>query len=351
MLRYLPLVILIVPAAQGAVTEAMKSSDTVSSCVRLDDVALYRFGPSCKETIVRAGRPSEMSYNKLGLRDKDYPPKPRAGWTRILFIGSSVLAGPGVAEHETPARRLEQRLRRTNKKVEVINAGVEGYSSLQLAAMTPRWIEAYNPTHVLLYLEVGQSANADPGSSIYAEWGPEETVKLETKIFPLSQRIASAFNLDLNVWLDKRKVLTSQVMGHRALFTVRCLLRNRAPVGRTRCMLAPTIRSLRSIHQHAKKSGAKFLFLIGAHPFNNDLKISPGHDLQMSQFFDRLTPRMNFAPGPLNEVVNELGIPMRPFSPSFGTQHTLPGDYHLGPLGTDNFAEQLLPIVQDFLKP
>ena len=70
--------------------------------------------------------------NSLGLRDEEIPLAKGAGEFRVLNIGDSTTFGYGVEAAATYSDRLEESLRRrTRRSVQVINAGVPGFSSCQ----------------------------------------------------------------------------------------------------------------------------------------------------------------------------------------------------------------------------
>jgi hypothetical protein len=74
---------------------------------------------------------ARVRFNQLGLRDpRDSYEKP-PGTFRILLLGDSFMEAIQVEQHETTAARLEQRLRasRPGQHIEVINAGVAGWST------------------------------------------------------------------------------------------------------------------------------------------------------------------------------------------------------------------------------
>jgi lysophospholipase L1-like esterase len=69
----------------------------------------------------------EVRHNRQGLRDREYPYRRDAGRQRILAVGDSFVWGFGVAQNEIFTEVMESTLR----GVEVINAGVSGYSTDQ----------------------------------------------------------------------------------------------------------------------------------------------------------------------------------------------------------------------------
>jgi hypothetical protein len=71
-------------------------------------------------------------------------PKP-PGAIRILLFGDSTVAGRGVPPDRAVHADLERLLRRTGRNVEVLNAGVEGYSTDQELLLMRRLIPLYHP--------------------------------------------------------------------------------------------------------------------------------------------------------------------------------------------------------------
>ena len=79
------------------------------------------------------GKP--VSINSLGLRGADVAvPKPRRQ-KRIACFGDSITFGYGASDDETYAARLAQAL---GSRVEVVNAGVTGYTSHQVLGLLRR---------------------------------------------------------------------------------------------------------------------------------------------------------------------------------------------------------------------
>jgi hypothetical protein len=70
--------------------------------------------------------------NSLGLRDEEIPVQKPRGEIRLLTIGDSTVLGFGVRADQTFSDRLEKSLRKTaHAPVQVINAGIPGYTSCQ----------------------------------------------------------------------------------------------------------------------------------------------------------------------------------------------------------------------------
>ena len=72
-----------------------------------------------------------ININSLGYRGKPFSLQNRENNIRILFIGSSVTFGFGIEDNQTMPALLEETLKKKlNPKIEVINAGFQGYTSL-----------------------------------------------------------------------------------------------------------------------------------------------------------------------------------------------------------------------------
>ena len=74
-------------------------------------------------------RPGFDGISSQGLRDREFGiPKP-AGVARVLILGDSIVFGEHVKPEETFAKRLESLFQARGRNMEVINAGVDGYSA------------------------------------------------------------------------------------------------------------------------------------------------------------------------------------------------------------------------------
>lgn len=128
-----------------------------------DEVLGWRLRPGGSG--VHAGLDFRVTYriNSRGLRDREIPYEPPSPATfRILALGDSFTEGYGVEVEETFARRLESLLRRRRgSHVEVINGGVQGYSTDQELLFLFREGLRYRPQVVLLAFNDGD-VNASP---------------------------------------------------------------------------------------------------------------------------------------------------------------------------------------------
>lgn len=92
--------------------------------------------------------------NSQGFRGREYTKKKDGNVFRILCLGDSSTFGVHVQQQETYAARLEDRLNRESggkTRYEVINAGVEGYSSCQGLAFYRLKGYEYAPDIVTFY--------------------------------------------------------------------------------------------------------------------------------------------------------------------------------------------------------
>ena len=91
-------------------------------------------------------------HNSAGLRSPEIPRHKPEGTRRILLLGDSTTYGHGVRSGFTLRDRLEQGLREALKepRIEVINGGVPGYSSLQSLNLLKRIGIHFEPDVVVI---------------------------------------------------------------------------------------------------------------------------------------------------------------------------------------------------------
>lgn len=96
---------------------------------------------------------ADVAINSLGLRDhREIAPQNDPSTTRIMMLGDSVTFGFGVAQHETAAAQLETLLTAagTQRRFEVLNAGVGNYNTAMEVAAYLKSGRALNPDLVVL---------------------------------------------------------------------------------------------------------------------------------------------------------------------------------------------------------
>lgn len=109
----------------------------------------YRVAPRVGYEII----PSvSEQVNSLGMRGPERPEHKPEGGYRVLVIGDSVAFGVGVAMGDTFAAKLEDRLRTAvgNRYVDVLNAGVSGYNTIQQLAVLETRLARHRPDAVVV---------------------------------------------------------------------------------------------------------------------------------------------------------------------------------------------------------
>lgn len=95
---------------------------------------------------------AQVRHNALGLRGPDRPLHKPAGLHRVVVLGDSSIYGHGVAEQDTFVQLLESALKNRVPQgaLEVINAGVPAYSSLQSLRQLSTLIAPMQPDIVII---------------------------------------------------------------------------------------------------------------------------------------------------------------------------------------------------------
>jgi lysophospholipase L1-like esterase len=73
----------------------------------------------------------DIKINSQGLRDREIPLERTPGTGRIIMLGDSLVLGWGVQFDDILSKRLERKFAADGHPVEVINAGVGNYNSIQ----------------------------------------------------------------------------------------------------------------------------------------------------------------------------------------------------------------------------
>ena len=100
-----------------------------------DPVLRFRHRPGAIGSWGPAFDDKPIRINRLGFHDDEFPTRKPDGELRILVLGDSVVMGHGVLASEAFPNRLEAMLGAANpggfRSFQVINAGVQGYSTYQ----------------------------------------------------------------------------------------------------------------------------------------------------------------------------------------------------------------------------
>ena len=93
----------------------------------------------------------EFRINQAGMRaDRDYPYEKPEGTKRIVSLGDSFAMGYEVDAADCFASVLERNLREIGENVEVLNAGVSGFSNAEESVYLEKELLKYDPDVVVL---------------------------------------------------------------------------------------------------------------------------------------------------------------------------------------------------------
>lgn len=143
----------IVPALLAAaeiylqIRHARKATPTTTAWTEPDDALGFRLRRNFRTPDGFA------SNNASGFRGDSAHVPSMPGRPRILVLGNSCVYGIGVRDTETFSAVLEERLRASGEtEAVVLNAGVPGYNSEQVALYLESALDAFHPTHVVVYV-------------------------------------------------------------------------------------------------------------------------------------------------------------------------------------------------------
>jgi hypothetical protein len=109
----------------------------------------------------------EVSFNSVGMRDREHTFEKRAGTFRILLLGDSFMEALQVPADSMLATLMERDLARaTGRPVEVINGGVSGWGTGDELRYLTRYGLAYHPDLVV----VAMTLHNDISDNLRREW-------------------------------------------------------------------------------------------------------------------------------------------------------------------------------------
>ena len=196
------LVSLLLLEAGIRVAEALRPSRDGGQAACAGEV--YEFSPSLHHRFVPGActrhQSPEFDYlwtiNSLGMRDGEHPRSKPAGSFRILLLGDSFVQGHGVRLEDAMARRLEASLARAprGRSIEVLNAGVFGYSPLLEWLYLRELIQPFDPDLVIVGFFLGNDVGEDAFYTSRARFAPgEESAAFDALDWPWSA-IVKALN-------------------------------------------------------------------------------------------------------------------------------------------------------------
>ena len=123
-----------------------------SRVVLNERLGINTYRPNLKDPDTADGL--EFTTNALGFRSPEIAPRPAAGELRIAVVGASTVAGAYARTNDDTfpqllARRLRQAM--PGQNINVINAGIEGYTVANIEQLIERAIIPLRPHVVVIY--------------------------------------------------------------------------------------------------------------------------------------------------------------------------------------------------------
>ena len=116
------------------------------------------------------------------------------GYKNIFFIGDSTTASLEVNNNETVPALLEQKLRQSGKKVNVINLGVRGYGTDQSVRKAIQFAEKHSPEQIIYMFCINDTIDNNIIKQPYKKYGKGVYIKknaadqnFETHNYPVPQ--------------------------------------------------------------------------------------------------------------------------------------------------------------------
>lgn len=176
-------------------------------CVVGSDLGLRINLPNARYRHESADVSVEFAINARGLRaPRDYPYEKPAGTKRIVSLGDSFTIGYEVEVEDCFSSVLERELRAAGIDVEVLNAGVSGYSNAEECLLLEREMFAYDPDVVVVSYYVNDSVD-NTRTGLFALDENDQLVQVGESYVPLGP-VADFLNRSrVATWLSERSNL------------------------------------------------------------------------------------------------------------------------------------------------
>jgi lysophospholipase L1-like esterase len=153
----------------------------------LDDKLGWRHAANVSRTFVNElGEEALVTHNVYGHRGNVHSLENNSGSFRILVLGDSFTEGVQVGEEELFTAHLE----RSDSRLEVLNAGVGGYGTVQEYLYLASEGLKFNPNLVVLMFY--ENDMTDNGLSYYPGFGPRPYARMDSDKFQLIETLDSA---------------------------------------------------------------------------------------------------------------------------------------------------------------
>lgn len=311
-------------------------------CLYVPSGLEHRAMANCEGISKVQGASASMRFNSAGLRDREYPKAAPAGVVRILELGSSLSLGVGLPEEDSFPRRLETELRGKGHRVEVINAGMVGYCTIQSAFRARELIELYSPDLVLMQFVAGNCTLFDGAWHGRVVWEQDRPVRIDRTPFrgllsflnPTFFRFPSLFFL----WL------TAADQARKAKFSWKVFLSG----ARAEAVAATSLRYLDYLRREAEKKGAGFVVATYRMPVFTQAMPSQHYSLVVQLMRFMMVP-FGITAEDIFEELRAKGI--RVLAPSFVKRgFAIEHDMHMNAEGTQEFARLIAAELAAHLK-
>ena len=326
-------------SAYAKIVDTGAAGKNTRVCLEFGVGGYHRFKPNCSGWTQYAGKKVFMSYNSLGLRDREYSKKAAAGVKRILVLGSSSVEGLVLDEKKSPPRQLEKILRKQKMKVEVINAALEGYFTVLNSIRLSKYLDAYSPDFVLVELPRFASVFTD---MLIAD---DYLIKVNNTPTRLRQDLDVYLPSGVANFLAERgysnDLLTFNMALGRLLLSWKIKLAA-STEQKNKYAFAAADDAFKYMERISKSRNAKFLVFFYDMPITNQYNLPPDWNVAMAKFFDFFTPKIEVSSAEIEKNLDGNLIPK--IRLSFVNDEkpvTVSGDYHFNERGATRWAEEL----------
>jgi lysophospholipase L1-like esterase len=244
-----------------------------------------------------------VRHNALGLRGPEVPVEKPPGTLRVLLLGDSTIYGHGVEEAATFGRVLEARLqaRLPEARLEVIDAGVPAYSSLQSLRQLRYVLADTSPDVIVIGNMWSDSMPAD---------APDDTWLLGDAWRERSLRIDEQLSAVSAAWCAVKPARAATREQQNAFARVAQPGRATPDLPSRRVPLEAYQQNLETMAGWARAHGAAPVFLALGHPsdrVNGLVGIGPRHRENIESYRARMRGAAVAQRAPLAEAASAYG--------------------------------------------
>lgn len=324
-----------------------KISDAPPPCTEssINNPLTFSKIPGCQTIITGDSGAIPIHYNSIGLRDKDFGQYSKK--YRILFVGDSLVVNTQVPLESTIPKLLEKKLLLKKYRVEIINAGLEGYNGEQIYIKLKQLLEHYHPNAVFFLPTNRVSFFHDILGWKYTQFNSNRT-PIFYKKNPY-ERLPPIIATNLQN-LFTAKILITFFDSYDRLVASWAMLLNSE-----KNPFEKSIFLLNKMNLLSKENKSSFLLLLEQAPIYNGQNASPRTYFSFMKWFDRiLVPTIALPPEKLvpklqSSKIDFLAI-QSIFSPEKGQAAIARSSIHQGPQDNESTAKNILMALEPMLK-